>query len=209
MENPTRTHWDTVYSAKPASSLGWYEPSPAPSLQLIARCALDSQDAILDAGSGASTLIPALIDLGYQQVIALDISPVALEKARQNLRTESAARVAWVVGDVTRPDDLATLPEITLWHDRAVFHFLTGEPQRQGYRAALLNTLRPGGFLVLATFAVGGVAMCSGLDVETYDAASLERFFVPDFRLLESFDYLYHTPSGDPRPYVYTLFQRI
>ena len=206
MVSPTKEHWNKVYSSKPVSQLGWHEPEPRPSLQLIERCAIDKKnDVLLDVGSGATTLLRALLTQGYERIHALDISEVALEKARTELGEESAARIQWLVDDVTQPGQL---PEVTLWHDRAVFHFLTEATQRQGYLSALTRALLPGGYLVIATFAIGGATKCSGLDVQPYDQNSLTQFFGWHFELVACMDHTYQMPSGDLRPYVYGLFQR-
>jgi SAM-dependent methyltransferase len=208
MSKSMKEHWNTVYASKPIDQLGWYEPHPTPSLQLIEQCALDRQAAILDIGSGATTLLQALLDQGYQQIYALDISETALEKARTELGAAQAVRIQWLVDDITHPSKLLSLPQIALWHDRAVLHFFTDAQQRQDYLATLLKILRPGGYVIIAAFATGGASKCSGLDVRNYDRASLMQFLGPHFELIASLDYTYHMPSGDVRPYIYTLFQR-
>lgn len=208
MPKTLKEHWDGIYSSTPVSQLGWYEPRPIPSLELMARCVLDKQEPILDVGSGASTLIPALLDDGYENITALDISPMALQKAQVELGAEKAAQVRWLVEDVTQPSGAINLSDIVLWHDRAVFHFLTTDQQRQDYLATLTKVLRLGGYVILAAFAVGGASKCSGLDVQNYDVDSLTQFLGSEFNLMESRSYTYRMPSGDLRPYVYALFQR-
>ena len=209
MKSPAlKEHWNTVYASKPITQLGWYEPMPAPSLHLIKRCAIDPRDPILDIGSGATTLLKALLEEGYQRLYALDISEVALEKAKEALGSEKASAIQWVVDDITSPSNLLGLPEIALWHDRAVLHFFTSDPIRQSYLSTLLKVLRPGGYAILAAFAIGGASKCSGLDVKNYDRASLAEFLGSGFTLIGSMDYTYQMPSGDLRPYIYTLFRR-
>ena len=203
-----KEHWDKIYSSTPVTQLGWYEPHPSPSIQLIERCVLDKHELVLDVGSGASTLIPALLERGYENITALDISPVALQKAQAALGAEKTARVHWLVEDITQPSSSFDHFRITLWHDRAVFHFLTIEQQRQDYLATLLSVMHPGGYVILAAFATGGATNCSGLDVQNYNADSLAQFLGFEFDLLESCLHTYQMPSGDLRPYVYTLFQR-
>ena len=203
-----KAHWDKVYSSRPITQLGWYELLPTPSLTLIERCALDKKDAILDVGTGATTLLHALLEQGYQNIVALDISEIALGIARTELGSEYASHIHWIVDDITNPTRISELPEIALWHDRAVFHFFTDDQQRQNYYSALLRVLRPGGYVIIATFAIGGATKCSGLNVRNYDKEALIQFLSPDFRIVDSMDYLYQMPSGDLRPYVYTLFQR-
>lgn len=203
-----KDHWDSIYSSKPVTQLGWYEPQPTPSLQLIERCGMDKHEAVLDIGSGASTLINALLEHGYENIYALDISEIALQKAKAELGAEKADRVQWMVEDITQPSKAFNILGIALWHDRAVFHFFTDDQQRQNYLDTLLKVLRPGGYVILAAFAIGGASKCSGLDVRNYDVESLVQFLGPDFQLIESRQHTYQMPSGDLRPYVYTLFQR-
>lgn len=208
MPEALKEHWDRIYSTTPLPQLGWYEPQPALSLELIRHCVLGKQHPILDVGSGASTLIPALLEDGYENITALDISPVALQKARAALGSEKAARVRWLVEDITQPSISVDLSNIVLWHDRAVFHFLTAKQRRLDYLATLKRVLHPGGYVILAAFAVGGATKCSGLDVQNYDPDKLVRFLGSEFDLIESRSHTYKMPSGDLRPYVYALFQR-
>jgi ubiquinone/menaquinone biosynthesis C-methylase UbiE len=199
-------YWDAIYAASQVHQLGWYEPIPAPSLRLVAKCALDHDAPIIDIGAGASTLLDCLLEQGYRNLLALDISAAALDKLRARLGDAKAARVKFISGDITQAHCLDE--KVALWHDRAMLHFLTQERQRRAYLSTLQRVLCPGGYVILAAFAVGGATRCSGLDVRNYDRASLTEFLGSEFRLIESFDYLYHMPSGDTRPYIYTLFQR-
>lgn len=208
MSESLKEHWDRVYSSTPVTQLGWYEPQPTPSLELIRHCVLNKPEPILDVGSGASTLIHALLDEGYENITALDISQVALQKAQSELDVEKAARVRWLVEDITQPSGSFNLTGIVLWHDRAVFHFLKTGQQRQDYLTTLLRVVRPGGYVILAAFAKNGASRCSGLDVQNYDADSLSHFLGSEFHLIESKSHTYQMPSGDLRPYVYTLFRR-
>ena len=201
-------HWNRIYTSRAVERLGWYEPLPAPSLRLLSACRLRQDDPLLDVGVGASTFIDNLLTAGFRRVIAADISAAALQRLRERLGPEKASRVQWVVDDVTAPVELCRLSEVALWHDRALFHFLTAESQRRAYRDTLNALLRPGGYVILAAFAIGGANRCSGLEVSNYDAPLLGEFLGAGYRLVDNFDYLFHMPGGDVRPYVYTLFQR-
>lgn len=203
-----REHWNAIYTRTPVERLGWYEAEPTPSIELIERCAIPRQSPLIDIGSGASTLIPRLIELGYQNLYAVDISEVALDKARAQLGEELARRVNWQVEDITRPSGLLQVQNAALWHDRAVFHFLTEEADRQRYHAALEKCLAPGGYVILAAFALDGAEMCSGLPVQRHSAESLDEFLGSDYQRVESLNYTYRMPSGDLRPYVYARFLR-
>jgi SAM-dependent methyltransferase len=203
-----KDHWNKKYTDTPITQLGWYEATSIPSMQLIENCALPKDAVVLDVGSGVSTLIASLLELGYSNLYALDISEVALDKAKQQLTGELAAQVHWIVNDITDPSAVFPIPQVKLWHDRAVFHFLTDEQQRQAYHSVLQKILLPGGFVIMAAFAPDGATRCSGLPVQRHDVESLSEFLGDGFKLLESFNYMYHMPSGDLRPYVYTRFQR-
>lgn len=208
MTTSLKEHWNKRYIDTPVTQLGWYEASPEPSLQLIENCGVRRDSSIVDIGSGASTLISSLLDHGYQNLFAVDISDVALEKAKILLDKEQASLVQWVVDDITNPSSKFQLQNVAIWHDRAVFHFLTEERDRQTYRSLAEKAIMPGGFMVIATFALHGADRCSGLPVQRYSADGLAEFFGDEFRLVESLDFTYRMPSGDTRPYVYARLQR-
>lgn len=186
------THWQDVYRSKDESEVSWYQPLPGVSLDLIARSGLGPQARIVDVGGGASTLVDALLDRGFRNLTVLDIAEAALDRARVRLG-ERAAAVSWVAADVTvwRP----SVP-FDLWHDRAVFHFLTGDEERRAWRATLSAALRPGGQVILATFAPDGPERCSGLPVRRWSAGELEAAFAPQFTLAESLAEDHVTPAG-------------
>ncbi len=203
-----KDHWNKKYTDTPITQLGWYESKSIPSIQLIENCAVPKDSAIIDIGSGASTLIANLLELGYFNLYAVDISDIALEKAKGLLREEGASQVHWIVDDITSPSALLQIRNVTVWHDRAVLHFLTDEQQRQTYRSVLQRIIMPGGYVIIATFALAGATRCSGLPVQRYSAESLSELLGDGFGLIEYFDYTYQMPSGDLRPYVYTRFQK-
>jgi EEF1A lysine methyltransferase 2 len=204
-----KNHWDNVYSKNDLDKLGWYEETPQPSLDLINACNLNKDSAILDVGSGASTLIKNLINDLYSNIIALDISQVALDHAKQLLTPEEAEKVKWIVDDVTNPYNINQMGNIDLWHDRTVLHFLINEDQQKGYLETLKKVVHKEGFVIIAVFSLEGAKKCSGLDVKNYDQNMIKEFLGKEFKLLNHFPYLYKMPSGDIRPYVYTLLQRI
>lgn len=208
MTSSSKEHWNKVYTNNPITQLGWYEAQSFPSVQLIERCAVPKHYPIIDIGSGTSALISDLLELGYQNLYPIDISDVALEKAKAVLGKERAAQVHWIVDDITNPSSVLQLQNAAVWHDRAVFHFLTEEQHRQTYHSLLQKIVMPGGFVIMATFAMDGATKCSGLPVQRYSAESLSEFFGDEFRLVESSNYTYQMPSGELRPYVYTRFQK-
>jgi len=209
MTSPLKEHWNQKYTDSPITQLGWYESKSSPSIQLIENCAVPKDSTIIDVGSGATTLTASLLELGYQNLYAVDISDVALEKAKTLLGKEQAAQVHWLVDDITNPSAVFQLQNVAIWHDRAVFHFLTDDQDRQTYHSLMQKIVIAGGFVIMATFAMNGATKCSGLPVQRYSAESLSEFLGDGFKLLESLDYTYQMPSGDLRPYVYTRFQKL
>jgi len=204
-----KEHWERVYEKKPVEEMGWYESSPEPSLSLIEHCKLEKNAAILNAGAGATTLVDQLLELGYNHIIANDISKAALEELQLRLGPEISEQVHWIVDDLTNPGELYELGQIDLWHDRAVLHFFHERSSQDVYFALLQKLVRPGGYVIIATFNLNGAPTCSGLPVFRYDARMLQEKLGDDFKLLEAFDHTYTQPSGDTRAYVYTLFRRI
>ena len=204
-----KEHWERVYEKKPVEEMGWYESSPEPSLSLIEHCKLEKNAAILNVGAGATTLVDQLLELGYNHIIANDISKAALEELQLRLGPEISEQVHWIVDDLTDPGELYELGQIDLWHDRAVLHFFHERSSQDAYFALLQKLVRPGGYVIIAAFNLNGAPTCSGLPVFRYDARMLQEKLGDDFKLLEAFDHTYTQPSGDTRAYVYTLFRRI
>jgi SAM-dependent methyltransferase len=209
MTSSLKEHWNKKYINDPITQLGWYETKSFPSIHLIEQCAVPKYYPIVDIGSGTSILISNLLELGYNNLYAIDISNVALEKAKTLLNKEQAAQVHWMVDDITNPSSALQLQNIAVWHDRAVFHFLTKEQHRQTYHSLMQKVVMPGGFIIMATFASNGATKCSGLPVQRYSVESLCEFFGDGFRLIKNLDYTYRMPSGDVRPYVYARFQKM
>lgn len=203
-----KNHWENVYISKDIDQVGWYEERPIPSLNLIIKCDLNEDDCIVDVGVGASTLIDCLLDEGFCDVVAADISAKALNKLKERLGEKESQKVRWVVDDITKSEHLTKLRNVSLWHDRALLHFLTDEKDQQAYLEVLKSVVKPGGYVIISVFSLKGVKKCSGLDVKCYDERMLSDFLGPEFDLIEYFDYLYVTPSGQSRPYIYTMFQR-
>ena len=201
-------HWDAIYKTTPVETTGWYEYEPTVSLRLLRRCDLRLDDLILDVGAGASRFVDHVLELGYSNVTASDISEVALGLLRTRLSEVASSSVRWIVDDVSKPGQLGTLHDVALWHDRAVLHFLVDEADRAAYVETLRGVVRSGGFVILAAFSLGGATRCSGLPVRNYSAEMFAELLGRDFRLVETLDHVYVNPSGAPRPYVYALFHR-
>ncbi|MCO6480302.1 MAG: class I SAM-dependent methyltransferase [Phaeodactylibacter sp.] len=207
-EFDVKEHWDAIYQKSETSCLGWYEEAPGPSLQLIRESGISRDARILHVGAGATTLIDILLQEGYENQIATDISRQALQSLQRRLGKKASQKVEWLVDDLTDPSFLPEISPVSLWHDRAVLHFFTGEAERESYFALLRRLLLPGGWAILAAFHLDGAKKCSGLLVRNYDEGMLAEELGPGFRLVRAFPYRYMMPSGAERPYIYTLFQR-
>jgi ubiquinone/menaquinone biosynthesis C-methylase UbiE len=204
-----KEHWNKIYSSRDVYKLSWYEEIPDPSIKLLSKCHINKDEFVLDVGAGASTFIDYLINQGFSNVITTDISEIALNKLKERLGKEKASRVRWIVDDITHPIHIQNLRDISVWHDRAVLHFLLQENQQQEYLSTLKKVLKRGGYVIIAAFSLEGAKRCSGLDVKNYDQNILAKFLGEDFSLLEYFNYTHYMPSGEPRQYIYTLFQNI
>ena len=201
----SRAHWDAVYRRDAVEKLSWYQAEARTSLELIRRGAPSTGAHILDAGGGASTLVDGLLAAGYTHVGVLDLAPTALERARARLGAQ-APRVRWIEADILTFD----FPQhsVDVWHDRAVFHFLTEPGDRARYLEQVRHAVRPGGIVLVATFADDGPTRCSGLDVVRYTPDALLREFGDDFRLLEAARETHVTPRGIPQAFTFCLFRR-
>ncbi len=174
-------------------------------MDLIGAVAPARDGAIVDIGGGASLLVDCLLDRGYNQVTVVDVSEAALEVARARLGARGDV-VTWVAADAR----YVRLPaQVDLWHDRAVFHFLTEEADRQAYLESVRSALRAGGHLILATFALNGPERCSGLPVRRYDPDSMGEFLGPDFELVQSLEREHFTPGGSGQLFAYAVFRRV
>ena len=187
----SKTHWETVYQTKAANEVSWYRAHLDKSLALIESAAPDLNAAIIDIGGGEATLVDDLIERGYQHLNVLDISQAAIDTTRQRLG-KVADRVNWIVTDITTTD----LPsqQYDVWHDRAVFHFLTLPAQRVAYAQQVLDAVKPNGHVIIATFGLDGPEKCSGLEIVRYDSESLQAEFGDRFHLLETSIELHKTP---------------
>jgi trans-aconitate methyltransferase len=200
-----REHWDKVFQAKLPHEVTWFQARPEASLELIARCHLPPEAGILDVGGGTSTLVDELLDRGFDSVGVLDVSEKALSTSRDRLGRR-ADQVEWYAEDVTR---FRRSRHWALWHDRALFHFLTDESDRVAYKEALGRALSPGGYVIIAAFAPTGPSKCSGLDVVRYSAESLQKELGRGYVWLESLEDSHLTPSGGTQDFLFSLFRRV
>ncbi|WP_332811626.1 class I SAM-dependent methyltransferase [Sphingomonas sp.] len=203
MASERQAHWQGVYTTKGSDAVSWFQPSPEPSLRMMDALGIKAPASLIDVGGGASTLVDELVARGFK-VTVLDIADAALAISRERLG-EAAKGVEWRVVDITiwRPDRV-----YDVWHDRAVFHFLTEAGDRERYIAALKAGLAPGGAAIFATFAEDGPERCSGLPVVRYSADTLATELGPDFALAHHTRETHLTPWGSEQSFTWAGFRR-
>jgi 2-polyprenyl-3-methyl-5-hydroxy-6-metoxy-1,4-benzoquinol methylase len=200
-----REHWETVYQTKSSSEVSWYEPDPKQSLERIVDVAGNSRGRVIDVGGGQSFLVDRLLEAGFPHVAVLDISQAAINATKARLG-DRASQVEWIVADITQRDSLG---EFDVWHDRAVFHFITDPEDRTHYVELLKRSLPIGGHFVVGTFAKGGPDKCSGLPICQYDAATMQVELGPSFEPVECSEYLHTTPTGKPQQFFFGTYKRV
>lgn len=199
--------WDRVYVAKTEAERSWTQENPSESLHYIEQAHLETDAAIIDVGGGSSRLADELIRVGYTDVTVLDVSATAIHEAqaRFSAKTEQAPEPQWIVGDI-----LSWKPprRYALWHDRAVFHFLTSSADQQSYIGKVLTGTAPGSQLVIATYAPTGPDMCSGMPIARWSQESLATRFREYFDVAESCEQMHATPWGEERPFTWLRMVR-
>lgn len=198
-------HWHQVYIEKQPENVSWFQAAPEQSLQALDRFDAGPAQSLIDIGGGASTLVDALLERGWCDLTVLDIAAPALAAAQARLGDKANA-VAWEIADIT-----AWQPprRYDIWHDRAVFHFLTEPQQRADYFRTLGEGLAPGGLAIIATFALDGPEKCSGLAVERYDADKLARAFGPKFKLEANWREEHLTPWGAAQAFTWCVLRQV
>lgn len=200
-----KEHWNEVYKTQAPDDVSWYQTRPTTSLHLIKASGVAKDRGVIDVGAGASALVDFLLDGGFTKLAVLDISAIALQHARQRLGVR-AAGVEWFEADVT---DFRPPHRFGLWHDRAVFHFLTDPADRREYVETMSRALTPDGHVIIATFAIEGPLKCSGLDVARYDALSLAAELGAGFQLREQVDENHLTPWNTEQRFSFFRFVRV
>ena len=198
-------HWGDVYQEKSSSELSWYQKEPKLSMELIRSTNVASNDAIIDVGAGTSVLVDYLKKEHYINFNVLDISENAIAIAKKRLG-KSAKSINWIVSDITKFD---VFQKFSLWHDRALFHFLTDPSDRRIYVKALINAIRPEGHLIIATFAIGGPKKCSGLEIVQYDSEKMIAELGDNFKLVEERKEVHITPANKEQKFNFFLFLRV
>ena len=202
----SKEHWDNVYATKPTSAVSWFQVHADQSLRLIKDTGVPLSAAIIDVGGGASTLVDDLLCNGYSNLTVLDLSAAALSAAKARLGASSGC-VHWLEADVTHA--YLAVHAYDVWHDRAVFHFLTTQEERTDYVGQVLRSVKPGGHVIVATFAEDGPTQCSGLPVMRYRADQLHAEFGEPFKLLRHEKEEHHTPFGTIQKFVYCYCRKV
>jgi len=200
-----KEHWEHIYSGKKSTEVSWYQQHPQHSLELIKAAGVDASARIIDIGGGASTLVDFMLDAGYQNLTVLDIAHGAIEQAKSRLGAR-ADTVTWFEQDVTTfsPDE-----PYDVWHDRAVFHFLTDKLDRSSYVRTMSRALKPGAHAIIATFDLNGPEKCSGLDVVRYSPETMSAVLGDNFQLVETSTEAHVTPRAAVQNFVYCRFKRV
>lgn len=205
MDFDSKQHWEKVYQEKEPGQVSWYQAQPNISLELIALSGINEAGRIIDVGGGSSILVDKLLDKGFNNIAVLDISAKAIEHAKKRLGKQ-AERVTWIEADITKFE----LPQqYDLWHDRAVFHFLTNPLDRKKYIEEMEKAVKPGGHIIIAAFSLEGPLKCSGLDVERYDVQKMKKELSGSFELVKNVDEVHMTPWNKEQKFLYCYLRRV
>jgi SAM-dependent methyltransferase len=199
-----RDHWNRVYTTKSDEQVSWFEPLPAVSVQMLKAAGVTPESCVIDVGGGDSRLVDYLVEEGLDCIAVLDVSGAALARAKTRIGSR-ADLLMWIESDVAAA---WSLKPMDVWHDRAVFHFLTDAHARERYREHLLEVLKPGGSAIISTFAPDGPEKCSGLPVARYSPETLAAELGPPLRLIESQPHSHTTPWGTPQSFQYSRFMK-
>ena len=203
MNNTERKkHWDTIYTNKTPSEVSWTQETPSLSLSMIESLALSKDAPIIDVGGGESQLVDHLLTMGFTDLTVLDISAEALERSKKRLG-DKATQIDWIVADIT---SFKPKRNYTLWHDRAVFHFLTEKDSIEYYTNMVRENV--GEHLLLSTFSLDGPQKCSGLPIKQYSASSLNAVFSASFDLIKSAEEIHNTPFETTQAFIYCHFKQ-
>ncbi len=202
-----KEHWNAAYTKNSTEKLGWYEEKSIKTLKLITKTKLPKEAKILNVGVGSSTIIDSLLKEGYTNLIANDLAEKPLENLQIRLG-EKSKKVTFIIDDLVNPTKLNTVRDVDLWNDRAVLHFFLKEEEKKSYFNLIRKVVKPGGYVIIAVFALDGAEKCCGLSLQRYDAQILQDYLGDGFTLLEELNHTFINPYGGERPYVYTLFQR-
>lgn len=201
----TKEHWENVFDTKKVNEVSWFQENPETSVELIASAGLGNGARIIDVGGGDSNLVDKLLDLGFENISMLDVSAKALEKAKQRIG-EKAKAVKWVCSDIR---EFETDDRFDVWHDRALFHFLTSKKDIEKYVELVEKYLKTGGYLIVGTFSLKGPEKCSGLNVMRYSESSMKDVFAEGFEHIKSLEETHQTPFKTTQNFIWNVFKKI
>ncbi len=201
----THNHWNKIYNTKKADEVGWFQPNPTPSLGMLKTSGFNKNISIIDIGGGDSYFAEHLLNLGYKNITVLDVSELAIERAKKRIG-EKAKNIKWICSNIL---DFKPTEKYDLWHDRAVFHFLTKISDIKVYKQLAHDSLKEKSKLMLATFSELGPDSCSGLAVTQYSESSLYKLFQPELHMVRWHYYDHKTPSKTKQNYLYSCFSKI
>lgn len=204
MEN-IKQHWDNIYLTKQDAEVSWFQQYPLTSLRLIKKYSPSKEATIIDVGAGNSRLTKLLMIKGYSNLTVLDISTSAIDRSKKAVGNTSN-NLNWIASDILEFKSERTYD---VWHDRAVFHFLTNKEDIMKYVRTVSDKLRKDGIFILATFSIDGPKKCSGLEVSQYDKNALLELFAPNFSLVRSFGKVHQTPMGTNQEFIYAVFKKL
>ncbi len=202
-----KDHWNKAYN-QVDEQLGWFETNPIRTMQLVNACGLQKGATILNVGAGTTTLIDTLLEDGYTNIIANDLSEIALKKLKERIKKTYNYNLTCIKDDLTNPTKLNKLQNVDVWIDRAVLHFFLNENEQKAYFNLIQKIISKNGYVIIAVFSLNGAQKCSGLDLQRYNVDMLQNHLGSDFKLKETFNHTFINPSRGERPYIYTLFQR-
>lgn len=199
-----KKHWNKIYTKKSDNEVSWFQPNPETSISIVEKYSNSKSNKVIDIGGGNSNLTKELCKKGFESFSVLDISQKALERCEAKL-AECKASVDYLEADIL---EFSSILPFQIWHDRAVFHFLTQPDEISKYVEIVTKNVEKGGYFILSTFSLTGPEKCSGLAVSRYNAKMLETIFSDNFTLQESFDETHVTPSKSTQDFVWVVFKR-
>jgi predicted TPR repeat methyltransferase len=204
MNSDLKSHWENIYSSKNEDGVSWFQEYPKTSIDLIKKYSKNNSVSIIDIGSGRSRILKNLIENEYEDLTYLDISQEACSKSKISLGNKQDL-VQWYVANIL---DFNTDNNFSIWHDRAVFHFLTSKEDIEKYKQVALKNIQKGGYLILGTFSQNGPEKCSGLNVSRYSTESLKEIFNPELNMIESFTIDHKTPFNTTQNFLFSIFKK-
>ena len=198
-----KKHWENIYQTKNIDGVSWYQETPYESIELIKKFSTTDSDMIIDIGCGKSFLADNLLKLNYKNITLVDISLNALKEVKDRLNNKS---LNFIETDVL---NLKLEHTFDIWHDRAVFHFITNKKSIEKYISLCNEYIVEGGKLIIGTFAEDGPLKCSGLEIKRYSVENLKELFKENFEFIEGFKKLHSTPFGTQQSFTFCVFRKI